>query len=63
MNIAAVILARGGSKEIPKKNIINLNNKKVGPMDEPLFNRVRAMCEEHSSLPAPDNLGRRIGWA
>ena len=27
MNIAAVILARGGSKEIPKKNIINLNNK------------------------------------
>ena len=42
---------------------INLNNKKVGPMDKPLFNRVRAMCEEHSSLPAPDNLGRRIGWA
>ncbi len=26
MNIAAVILARGGSKEIPKKNIIQINN-------------------------------------
>ena len=40
---------------------IDLNTKRVGPMADVLFTRVKKMCEEHSELPKPDNLGRVIG--
>ena len=42
---------------------IDLNTKRVGPMADGLFTRVNTMCEEHSALPKPDNLGRVIGWS